>query len=246
MANENEVDEQIAALNEKITEAIKQVAARKSPKSTGIGKLLKDLKDLNEEEYKKRVAEYKPIWEDYDDWFNDTIEGRKVLASKQEAKEKLTNKIIGSLSAIRGEGDTRGAKTREAKSKQPKVKTAKVPKIAKEKGKRDHHEYKFMGESFKKGKLVLAVIKQHVKKNPKLNVAQLKAAFPEHLLKGYGIVQEHARALEVSKDSNRFFLKEEHLVKVQGGVVAVCNQFSVDNIHPFLEHAKKLGYEIEG
>ena len=263
MADENTNQE----LHSRITEAIDKVKADICPKDTGIGKLLKELKDISEDQYKVRAAEYREVFLDYEDrkWEKEEAaaakKGKTITRPERVVKnghvivkealsdserEKHVLKVLNSTSAIRGEGDTRNAKERESKIKQPKIKTAKVPKIAKEKGKRDHHVYTFMGETFKKGKLVLAVIKQHVKKNPKINVSQIKAAFPDHLLKGYGIVQEHAKALEVSKDNNRFFLKEEHLVKVQGGTVAVCNQFSVDNIHPFLEHAKKMGYEIEG
>ena len=80
------------------------------------------------------------------------------------------------------------------------------------------------------------------KKKPTL--AQLQAAIPNELMKNYGIIQEVGKARKYSMNGkNRFFVNKEDLITTKDGkTVAVCNQFSTENVKPFIKHAKTLGF----
>ena len=107
--------------------------------------------------------------------------------------------------------------------------------------------YLFNGESYKKSKLVLAVIKKFVKDHPGITESQLSGAFPSHECKcSYPIVKESTkipvRHLEPVK---RYFTDDEQLIKLADGtIIAVCTQWG-QNIQNFIEFVKKYGYKIE-
>jgi hypothetical protein len=226
---------------------------RKSPIQTKIGKLFGELLNIDEGLYRALMADYKPIATEYFSTKRGREEKIIIEADRAARAEVLAGEIAGKIS--RGGGGKKElsdtdlmsgpSSAREGRVRASKPAAKKLPKPARPKGDRDRQNFKFRGAEYGKGKLVHAIIKFHVEKNPKITVQQLKAVFPDHLLKGYGLIRPLAEALEISKQHKRFFLKEEHLIKCSGGVVAVCNQFSCENIKPFFEHAKKLGYEIE-
>jgi hypothetical protein len=97
----------------------------------------------------------------------------------------------------------------------------------------------YNGQSFHKGKLVDTIIREYVKeKNPTL--AELKSVFPDSLLKTYGIFQEINTAKE---KPGRYFTHKS--ITLNGGKrIAVCNQWTSENIQPVLAVAKKLGYKV--
>lgn len=130
-------------------------------------------------------------------------------------------------------------KKKEKKVRVPKVRDGKVST-----GIRDRTAYTFNGQGYGKGKLVLAVLKAHVAKNPNITLDQMKKAFPDELLKGYGIFQTKEKAIAQSPKSKRFFLKDDQLIRIKGASIAICNQFSTENIKPFLVHAKGMGFQI--
>lgn len=110
---------------------------------------------------------------------------------------------------------------------------------------RDNSKFKFNGQEYGKGPLVRAVIAQHVADNPKITNKALKEVFPDELLKRFGIFQDEDTARSLSGARDRYFLKPEHLIKLKDKTIAVCNQFTSDNIRPFLQAAKKAGYKIK-
>lgn len=139
----------------------------------------------------------------------------------------------------------RAAKELKAK-KEPKVKVPKAQKPQKEKGDRDRTDYTFEGEAYRKGPLVRAIIHKHASKNPKMTFDLMKRDFPDRLLKGYGVFQSYEKAMEVSKGGNkRYFLNDNHLIKLKDGNIAVCNQISAANFEPILAQARSLGYKID-
>lgn len=259
MANEKE----IRSLEARIKAAIKEIEkGEKTPKETEIGKLLNNLKVYDEASYTALAAEYRPVSQDYfdkyrqSDEYKSSPEYKKFLAEEKKRKlerEKVNeaNFLIGG-SGGGGGGDfsdaelTRGpSKAKELKVKQPKVKLPKAPKPTKEKGDRDRTKYKFNGELYGKGPLVLAVIRKYVGDNPKTNYDILKKAFPDELLKGYGVFQSYEKAMDVSKVKKRFFLNDDQLVRLRDKNIAICSQFGRDNFPPFLTHSKKMGFKIE-
>lgn len=256
MAQEKDEAKEIAILEIKIDKAIELISAGKqTPKQTEAGKNLMALKALDEDAYNKKLILYKPVANAYFDAINNTEEAK---AKKLKAIEAELNKTISRLESGGGgmsdDDVTRPSSARASKPSKPivapKVKAPKIPKepkAQKEKGDRDRTGYSFMGESYGKGPLVLAIIREHVKVNSKITYEALKNIFSDDLLKGYGIFQSYDKAMEISKVRKRFFLNDSQLVRLNGPVknIAICNQFSSDNILPFLNAARKLGYKID-
>lgn len=254
-------DKDIRSLETRINNAIKEISkGEKTPKETEIGKLLNLLKSMDEPSYIKLAEKYRPVSAEYFEKYRQTDEYKQSPEYKKqlelEKKKKLEREKVMEANFLIGSGGggdlsdaeiTRGpsAKAKELKVKQPKVKLPKAQKPKKEKGDRDRTGYTFNGESYGKGPLVLAVIRKYVLDNPKTNYDSLKKAFPDDLLKGYGIFQTYEKAMDISKVRKRFFLNDNQLVRLRDKNIAICNQFSTDNILPFLAHAKKMGFKID-
>ena len=122
---------------------------------------------------------------------------------------------------------------------------AKDKKVTVKPSTRDNSKFKFEGEEYGKGPLVRAVVAKYVEDNPGVTVKKLKEAFPDELLKRFGIFQDEATAREISGKGDRYFLKEAQLIKLKDKKIAVCNQFTAANIQPFLKVAKTLGFKIK-
>lgn len=109
---------------------------------------------------------------------------------------------------------------------------------------RNTSKYKFKGKEYAKGPLVLAVISDYCEKH-KVSIAKLKETFPDELQPRYSTIQLLNMAKKLSTGRDRFFLKQEQLIKIGDAKVAVCNQWGQHNIEPFLKIARKLGYTIK-
>ena len=141
----------------------------------------------------------------------------------------------------------------EGKSKAPIKKVAKIETATKEKDDqlalklvgRDTSKFKFNGELYGKGRLVLAVIKKYVEDNPKVTFSKLKEVFPDELQPRYKMFEEVNKAKNSTTDRERYFIKNpEDLIKLgDKKVIAVCNQFGADNLP--LKHFKSLGFKIK-
>jgi hypothetical protein len=114
-------------------------------------------------------------------------------------------------------------------------------------GKRDMAKYRFAGNEFGKGRLVLAVLKQHTEQRPGLTLAELRQNFPKSCQGAMEVVTslQSANELLAEKGRARHFLKPEELIRVEGGDVAVCNQWGTGNIDRFIEKALTLGHQIK-
>ena len=111
---------------------------------------------------------------------------------------------------------------------------------------RNNDKYQFNGNAYGKGKLVLEVVRQFVNGHPKVNFKNLKEVFPDTLLNRFGIFQEESAARNLSGTRDRYFFQDEHQIKLSDKkVIVVCNQFTSDNIIPFLAAAKKAGFKIK-
>jgi len=151
------------------------------------------------------------------------------LKPKQKKEEK-----VEAAPPVTVEGTEENAPT----EKTEKVKT-------KSTGTRDNRKFKFDGQEYGKGPLVRAIVESYAKKNPKTTIALLKKVFPDELLHRYGIFQEIKDAKKLSGNRDRYFMKPEQLIKVKDGAVAVCNQFTAENIQPFLKVAKEQGFTVK-
>lgn len=252
MAKEND----IKALELRIDKAMEEIQEKsKTPVETGVATMLNLLKGMDEPAYNVKLELYKPISKKYFDEYKLTPEYQKKQADAAKKKaeiDKLNDEYVirgGRGSSPLGDDEVasgpRNHAAKELKAKKvPKVKLPKAQKSQNEKGDRDRTGLVFEGESYGKGPLVLAVIRKHVADNPNITFDLLKKAFPDDLLKGYGIFQSYDKAMDISKVRKRYFLNDNQLVRLRDKNIAICNQFSSDNIKPFLAHARKLGYVI--
>jgi len=147
----------------------------------------------------------------------------QISATKKEKKEKLEDEI-----AVAGK-NTEKSKTSYGKNE----------------GKRDMRKFRFKGEHHTKGGLVHVVISEFVSKRKNISLAKLKESFPDELLQRFGVVQEIAKAKQfASGGRDRYFMQEERIIKLKDKKIVVCNQWTSENIKPFLTAARKLGFDI--
>ena len=112
------------------------------------------------------------------------------------------------------------------------------------KGKRDTSKYTFNGKAFPKSRLVQAVVKDYVSKNPNTTFDELKKAFPDewHRKSARGAV--FVRLVEAEKIFNdtghrRHFFKETDTIQLPDEVIAVSNQWGIGNIGNFVDGSNK-------
>lgn len=109
---------------------------------------------------------------------------------------------------------------------------------------RDNSKYEFDGKMYGKGPLVHAVIKKYVADNPAVTYEQLKEIFPDTLMKRFGVFAKETEARSYSGKVNRYFLKEEQLIKLSDETIAVCNQWTAALINPFIDVCKNIDFVI--
>jgi len=147
----------------------------------------------------------------------------QISPTKKEKKEKAEDEIV-----------VAGENTEKSKAS-----------YGKNEGKRDMRKFRFKGEHHTKGGLVHAVITEFVSKRKNISLAKLKESFPDELLQRFGVVQEIAKAKQfASGGRDRYFMQEERIIKLKDKKIVVCNQWTSENIKPFLTAARKLGFDI--
>ena len=109
--------------------------------------------------------------------------------------------------------------------------------------KMDKSTYIFNGNTYGKGRLVLAVVEQYVSNNHGLAKKELEESFPSALQGSIGVISSIEEA-EGKYEGKRHFVK--NAIKLTNETVAVCNQWGSKNIDMFLQHAAgELGYNID-
>ena len=111
------------------------------------------------------------------------------------------------------------------------------------KGKRDTSKYTFNGKAHAKGRLVLAVVKDYVSKNPDTTFNELKKAFPNEWQAGGAksgnravfVRLSDAEKLFEDKGHRRHFFKEGETIQLSDEVIAVSNQWGIGNIGDFVD-----------
>lgn len=115
---------------------------------------------------------------------------------------------------------------------------------------RDYTKYTFEGETFGKGRLVLALVKRYVYDRPFVQFAELHDAFPDELQadspmqfdKVQCVVSQLREIPEASQA--RFFSAEEERIHLGDDVVLVSREWNAHNIRNLLAQAARLGYRI--
>jgi len=180
---------------------------------------------------------------------------RKTIEKGTKIKGALLTNLLkrleeNGLLSVTGEGADKkySIKTKSVtETKTEPVNSQEKPEVADSKKKpetkttsgRDNRKFTFDGQEYGKGPLVRAVVAAFVKKNPKTTLSILKKVFPDGLLHRYGVFQELKDAKKMSGNRDRYFMKPEQVIKLKDASIAVCNQWTSDNIQPFLVEAKR-------
>lgn len=155
-------------------------------------------------------------------------EERKLLSSFWNKNQKL---ILAALYAISSdpeqEKDTRDS-IREALDS---LSTGK-----------DYTKYIFNGQKHRKNRLVLAIIKDYVGKNPTITYDNLKLVFPD-TLQGRETFTTETDAKQ--KRDRRNFIAPSELITLSDSTIAVSTQWGKANINPFIEHCKMMNIDIK-
>jgi hypothetical protein len=111
---------------------------------------------------------------------------------------------------------------------------------------KDLTKYIFNNKEYGKGRLVLAVVQEYVKQNPKITFIELKDKFKDNLQGYTGVFQTKEEAVEMnSKDKRvRYFTKENEIIELVDQQIAVSSQWGKGNIDKFISEAKKHGLPI--
>jgi len=109
---------------------------------------------------------------------------------------------------------------------------------------RDYSRFKIGedGPEVGKARLVLEIIKTIALERPNITLLELKELFPDKLHPKFGVVQALPEAIKKSEKHNRFFIKDP--IKTGRSQIAVCREWSKDNIAPLIERAISLGIKV--
>ncbi|MEJ2795763.1 hypothetical protein WAE56_20360 [Iodobacter sp. LRB] len=112
---------------------------------------------------------------------------------------------------------------------------------------KDASKYKFDGQVFGKGRLVLAVVKRYVEVHPATTLAELQQVFPKHCQGSLGVVAtvEQANQIYTTTARKRHFLVPEDVIQLPDSTVAVSSQWGIGNIDRFIKQARQLDFVIE-
>jgi hypothetical protein len=111
---------------------------------------------------------------------------------------------------------------------------------------RNTQKYKFNGQEYGKGRLILAVIRQWVvDHNPTLKQA-LEVFGGVDLLKRFAPCAEIEVARDRSGSRDRYLFSDpDQIVLKDKKILVVSNQWTSENIQPILKKFKSLGYRIK-
>jgi len=148
-----------------------------------------------------------------------------------------------------GEGKEATYTTAEPMTEQTQVETSAESEMDEQEqtGKgRNTQKYKFNGQEYGKGRLVLAVIRQYVEDH-KPTLKQILEVFGDTaLLKRFAPAAEIEVARDRSGARDRYFFSEaDHIRLKDKKTLVVCNQWTSENIQPMLKLFKSLGYRIK-
>lgn len=111
---------------------------------------------------------------------------------------------------------------------------------------RDTTKYKFNGEEYGKGRLVLAVMHHHIELNSDLTFAELNKQFPKRFQGSKGVFTLSSNANEIYTETGRkrHFIAPDELIELSDSTIAICTQWGVKNIDRFISRAQEFGYDI--
>lgn len=100
---------------------------------------------------------------------------------------------------------------------------------------RDFTKYKFLGKTYGKGRLVLAVVNHLIKTENPRSFKDLKKWFDQRIQGSFELIIEADKIRNNEKDSKRYFVNDP-IELASGELVLVTSQWGSGNINKFLEH----------
>lgn len=112
--------------------------------------------------------------------------------------------------------------------------------------KQDRSKYSFSGNTYGKGRLVLAVLQHHVESHPDITFSELMRDFPKYCQgpSGVFVTSEEAANIHRTTGRKRHFLKPNELVTISDSTIAISSQWGIGNINNFISRAEELKYKI--
>jgi hypothetical protein len=115
---------------------------------------------------------------------------------------------------------------------------------------RDYSKYTFGGQTYGKGKLVLAVVQKYVADNPTVTFDDLQKAFPDSLQGAKGVVRLFDSVSPEDKGIGgikRYYVNSnEEIPLASGEKVLVSDQWGAGNIEKFIKNAiDNLNFDIQ-
>jgi len=111
---------------------------------------------------------------------------------------------------------------------------------------RDYTKYRFRGQVYGKGRLVLAVVTTVVEQNPEITFEELKSKFPDHLQGSSGVFEDASSVLSDPMRSRRYYGKANEIIGLRGDErsIVVCSQWGL-NTSQFIEYVNEtFDFEI--
>ncbi|WP_334048029.1 McrB family protein [Alteromonas gracilis] len=114
---------------------------------------------------------------------------------------------------------------------------------------KDYTKYQFEGTTYSKNRLILAVIKEYLKRH-QATLPALQKAFPKELQGSAGVFcpneEFNTKKRQSSDVEKRYFsAKNERLVTHDEQEIVVSNQWGLENTKRFIAHATSLGLDIQ-
>lgn len=119
-------------------------------------------------------------------------------------------------------------------------------------------KYHFNGETMRKGKLVLCLVKKYMAENPKVTAKELQVAFPDSLVKTFGLITTYAIAKKAELGGKQRYFgvqapghpwgrKQDQIKLHDGSVWCVTNQIDKHNfvniVNTFIGHGTIKSWE---
>lgn len=111
--------------------------------------------------------------------------------------------------------------------------------------KRDTTRYRYNGNLYCKRNLVLAVVKDYVRKNNIVSFSDVQSAFPDSVQGSLGVVRSVADAERYADATSRFFFGDDDVIALDEGVYVVCKEWTLKNIQRFIGRLQELDVSVE-
>ena len=120
--------------------------------------------------------------------------------------------------------------------------------------------FSFNGKKYNNRRLVIAVIKEYIRKNPKTTIEDLEEVFPKNIQGTYGIFKRIENISDKDKGNilnpktgkkyTKRYITDDVIELIDGTKIMVCSQWRLgkngvkDNLDYFIDNIKDLGFIV--